>query len=172
VASDGKTLERLWAPWRMEYIRAKQQGADEGCIFCDKPAERKDRENLLLYRGRLSAVFMNLYPYNNGHLMIAPYQHTASLEEVPPETLTEMMQLMQTSMKILRRTMSPQGFNVGLNQGEIAGAGIEDHIHFHLVPRWAGDTNFMPITGHAKVLVQGLLETYDLLKAEFDQLGE
>ena len=158
---------RLWAPWRMEYIRSIKQ---EGCIFCDKPAQNDDRENLLLYRGKDAAVFMNLYPYNNGHLMIAPYRHADSMEKIPAETLLEIMSLAQECVRILREEFRAEGFNLGLNQGEIAGAGIAEHIHFHIVPRWAGDTNFMPVTGHSKVLVQGLKESYDSLKPYFDKI--
>ena len=157
---------KLWAPWRMEYIRTIKT---PGCIFCDKPAVDEDRENLLLFRGEEAFVLMNLYPYNNGHLLVAPYAHVDSIEKLPSSTLTEIMSLVQLSMRAIREEMNPQGFNVGVNQGEIAGAGIAEHVHFHIVPRWAGDTNFMPITGHAKVIVQGLTDTYDCLKPHFDR---
>ena len=160
-------MEKMWAPWRMEYIRSIKQ---EGCIFCDKPEDDKDRENLLLYRGKTCCVLMNLYPYNNGHLMIAPYEHNHEMENLPVETLTEIMQLSQECIKILRNEFKAEGFNLGLNEGAIAGAGIAEHIHFHIVPRWAGDTNFMPVTGHAKVLVQGLKESYDVLKPHFEKI--
>jgi len=159
---------KLWAPWRMEYIRSIKQ---EGCIFCDKPARQTDREDLILYRGQSCCVLMNLYPYNNGHLMIAPYEHNHRMESLPAETLLEIMQLAQESIKILRQEFRAEGFNLGLNEGAIAGAGIAEHIHFHIVPRWAGDTNFMPVTGHAKVLVQGLSEAYDVLRPQFDKIG-
>lgn len=151
----------------MEYILSIKQ---EGCIFCDKPAMDLDRENLLLYRGKTCCVLMNLYPYNNGHLMIAPYEHNHEMENLPVETLTEIMQVSQACIKILRIEFKAEGFNLGLNEGAIAGAGIAEHIHFHIVPRWAGDTNFMPVTGHAKVLVQGLQESYDVLKPYFDKI--
>jgi len=166
--TDPIKIERMWAPWRMEYIRSIKQ---EGCIFCDKPADTADRENLLLFRGKHSCVLMNLYPYNNGHLMIAPYDHKNRMEDLPLETLTEIMRLSQESLRILRREFRAEGFNMGLNEGEIAGAGIAEHVHFHIVPRWGGDTNFMPITGHAKVLVQGLQESYDILKPYFDKIN-
>ena len=161
-------MEKMWAPWRMEYIRSIKQ---EGCIFCDKPAVENDRENLLLYRGKTCCVFMNLYPYNNGHLMIAPYEHNHEMENLPVETLTEVMQLSQECIKILKKEFRAEGFNLGLNEGAIAGAGIAEHIHFHIVPRWVGDTNFMPVTGHAKVLVQGLKESWDVLKPHFDKIS-
>ncbi len=165
--SRSRDIPKLWAPWRMEYIRSIRE---KGCIFCDKPAREQDRDDLILYRGERAVILMNLYPYNNGHLMIAPYQHASTLEDLPDETMLEIMQLARATMGILRRELQAQGFNLGLNQGEIAGAGIAEHVHFHIVPRWAGDTNFMPVTGHAKVLVEGLQESYDHLKPHFDLL--
>ncbi len=161
-------MDQLWAPWRMEYILSEKEN---GCIFCDKARVETDRENLLLYRGKTAFVLMNLYPYNNGHLMLAPYEHVDSLEKLPVNTLTEVMTLSQVTMKILRETLGAEGFNLGVNQGKIAGAGIAGHLHFHIVPRWPGDTNFMPVTGHTKVMVQGLTETFDQLKAEFNKLS-
>ncbi|MFH1850896.1 MAG: HIT domain-containing protein [Candidatus Neomarinimicrobiota bacterium] len=156
---------RLWAPWRMEYIRAPKA---TDCIFCDKSRQNKDRANLLLYRGKDSFVLMNLYPYNNGHLMIAPYRHGDSIHDLSAEAKLEIMTLADQTMKILARQMNTQGFNFGANLGAAAGAGIAEHLHFHIVPRWSGDTNFMPVLGHTKVMVQGLLETYDQIKPEFD----
>lgn len=161
-------MEKMWAPWRMEYIRSIKQ---EGCIFCDKPGAEDDRDNLLLFRGKTCCILMNLFPYNNGHLMIAPYEHNHEMESLPVETLTEIMQLSQECIKILRKEFKAEGFNLGMNEGAIAGAGIAEHIHFHIVPRWAGDTNFMPVMGHAKVLVQGLQESYDTLKPYFDKIN-
>ena len=160
----------LWAPWRMEYVQAPKSESD-GCIFCDKPKQDNDRENLVLFRGNKCSLLMNLYPYNNGHLMIAPYKHCSSTDDLCKETYVEIMSLADKSMRILEKTMHPQGFNFGANIGEAAGAGIAEHIHFHIVPRWNGDTNLMPVVGHTKVMVQGLRETFDLLKPEFDQLG-
>ena len=160
-------MDRLWAPWRMEYIKAPKE---EGCIFCDKPAQSADRENLILYRGQFCCVLMNLFPYNNGHLLIAPYKHCSNTHDLVRAAYNEIMQLVDISMVILERTMQPQGFNFGANIGEAAGAGIKEHIHFHIVPRWVGDTNVMPVIGHTKVMVQGLHETYDLLKPEFSRL--
>lgn len=163
-------MDKLWAPWRMEYILS-DKSEDQGCIFCDKSHPKADdRENLVLFRGERAFILMNLYPYNNGHLMIAPYEHVDSLEKLPLETLTEVMALVQRTVGLLRKTMRAEGFNLGVNQGKIAGAGIAEHLHFHIVPRWTGDTNFMPVTGHTKVMVQGLTETYDRLKKAFDEL--
>ena len=158
-------MKKLWAPWRIEYIRSPKE---DGCIFCDKPAGDNDREDLILYRGVKVFILMNLYPYNNAHLMIAPYIHVDNTEELDTDTYKEIMVLADQSMAILKETTDAQGFNFGANIGAAAGAGIEEHIHFHIVPRWAGDTNFMPVLGHTKVEVQGLQECYDLLRPHFD----
>jgi len=160
-------MKKLWAPWRIEYIRSPKE---DGCIFCDKPAGDNDREDLILYRGEKVFILMNLYPYNNAHLMIAPYIHVDNTEELDADTYKEIMVLADQSMAILKETMGAQGFNFGANIGAVAGAGIEEHIHFHIVPRWAGDTNFMPVLGHTKVEVQGLQECYDLLRPHFDRI--
>ena len=160
-------MKKLWAPWRIEYIRSPKE---DGCIFCDKPAGDNDREDLILYRGEKAFILMNLYPYNNAHLMIAPYIHVDNTEELDADTYKEIMVLADQSMAILKETMDAQGFNFGANIGAAAGAGIEEHIHFHIVPRWAGDTNFMPVLGHTKVEVQGLQECYDLLRPHFDRI--
>ena len=158
-------MKKLWAPWRIEYIRSPKEN---GCIFCDKPAGDNDREDLILYRGEKVFILMNLYPYNNAHLMLAPYIHVDNTEKLDTDTYKEIMVLADQSMAILKETMEAQGFNFGANIGAVAGAGIEEHIHFHIVPRWAGDTNFMPVLGHTKVEVQGLQECYDLLRPHFD----
>ena len=160
-------MDKLWAPWRIDYIRSEKE---EGCIFCDKPANGDDRTMLILYRGEYSFVLMNLYPYNNGHLMIAPYQHTGNTQELSYSSRSEIMELADQAMTIQKNVMNADGFNYGANIGYSGGAGIADHIHFHIVPRWAGDTNFMPVVGHTKVQVQGLRETYDDLKPHFDKL--
>jgi len=148
----------------MEYIL---QEKPQGCIFCDKPKENRDRENLILHRGVHCFVIMNFYPYNNGHLMVVPFRHTADLADLRGEEQGELMQLMGASVTILSQTMAAQGFNIGMNLGRVAGAGVDDHLHFHIVPRWNGDTNFMPVTGHTKVLSQGLRESWELLKPMF-----
>lgn len=158
-------MKKLWAPWRIEYIRSPKE---DGCVFCDKPAGDNEREDLILYHGEKVFILMNLYPYNNAHLMIAPYIHVDNTEELDADTYKEIMVLADQSMAILKETIDAQGFNFGANIGAAAGAGIEEHIHFHIVPRWAGDTNFMPVLGHTKVEVQGLQECYDLLRPHFD----
>jgi ATP adenylyltransferase len=162
-------MKKLWAPWRMEYILAPKE-EDGVCIFCEKPQRNTDRDDLILYRGKYAFVIMNLYPYNNAHLMIVPYHHTNTMADLKRETLAEILDLADKTMDILKRKLRAEGFNFGANIGAAAGAGIEEHIHFHILPRWTGDTNFMPVIGHTKVLVQGLLETYDDLKPEFDNL--
>ena len=155
----------LWAPWRMEYI--ENTDSSEGCVFCDKPAEDSDRENLIVYRGRMIFVIMNRYPYNNGHLMVVPYRHTCDLDSLHAREKTEIFDLLITSRKVLDQVMRPHGFNIGMNLGRVAGAGIDDHLHFHILPRWNGDTNFMPLIGHAKVVSEGLDCTWEKLSQAF-----
>ena len=158
-------MDKLWAPWRIEYIL---QPKDEGCIFCTKPAENSDKKNFILYRGNLCFVIMNFYPYNNGHLMVVPYRHVAELAELSEIENKEIMELLARCTKVLEQKMSPHGFNIGMNLGAVAGAGVKDHLHFHIVPRWNGDTNFMPITGHTKVISEALQQTWEKLKKAFE----
>ena len=159
----------LWAPWRMDYINNPNKGEN---IFLEKSNSNNDRENLVLYRGKFSFILMNLYPYNNGHLMIAPYKVYNDLIDLDSETFLEITKLTQQSISILKNKLNHQGINFGLNMGEAAGAGIKDHLHFHIAPRWIGDSNFMPIVGQTNVVMQGLYDTYDLLKPEFDSLDK
>ena len=154
-------MERIFAPWRIRYIESPKY---EGCIFCDFPKENKDEERLILYRGKSSFVIMNNYPYNPGHLMIAPYRHVASVEELNEEEALEMMKLSQKMVEVIKKAMNPDGFNLGINLGKVAGAGIEDHIHLHIVPRWNGDTNFMPVLADVKVIPEAIEESYKKLK--------
>lgn len=158
-------MKHLWSPWRLEYLTLPQ---GEGCIFCCAVESHDDRENLVLLRGERAFLILNRFPYNNGHFMVVPYAHLPSLEDLDPPTLTEMMLLLNRGLAALRMTMCPDGFNVGANLGQIAGAGIEDHVHFHAVPRWAGDTNFMPVLGDMRVVPQTWLQTYDMLKSALD----
>ncbi|MFZ5519545.1 MAG: HIT family protein [Candidatus Zhuqueibacterota bacterium] len=157
-------MEILWAPWRIQYI---EQPKPEGCIFCDKPSEDRDRENLILFRGDSCFVIMNFYPYNNGHLMVVPFRHTSDISSLTDGERVEMMELLAACKEALTQTMSPHAFNIGMNLGEIAGAGVKDHLHFHIVPRWRGDTNFMPIFGHTKVVSEGLTQTWEKLNLQF-----
>ncbi len=162
-------METMWAPWRMEYILRDKTKAS-GCIFCDKYQQADDENNLVLYRGKLAYVLMNLYPYNNGHLLIAPYRHISEYTDLNATERSEIATLTSLSITVLKKTINPHGFNLGMNLGAVGGAGIADHIHQHIVPRWTGDTNFMPITGHTKVIVQGLQETWSRLKHQFQEL--
>jgi len=154
-------MERLWAPWRAPYILGPKE---ENCLLCRIAGERKDARNLVLCRGRLCFVMMNLFPYNSGHLMIVPYRHEKDLERLRSEEMGEMMALAGTSIGVLKEAMHPQGFNLGINIGDIAGAGVEDHLHLHVVPRWKGDTNFMPVAAKTKVISQELNQTYEALQ--------
>jgi ATP adenylyltransferase len=158
-------MERIWAPWRIRYI---EQGKVEGCILCDKPKENKDAENYILYRGKKNFVILNSYPYNPGHLMVAPYRHLDSPEKLTDEELREHYELVIKSLAVLREVFKPGGFNIGMNLGRVAGAGIADHIHSHVVPRWGGDSNFMPVMADVRVLPQALEDSYRKLKGKFD----
>ena len=159
----------MWAPWRMAYISGEHDHGFEGprCVFCTLPAQDDDRRSYILHRGEHCFVIMNLYPYNNGHLMVVPYAHVDSLLALDAATTTEMMGLTQMAQTVLAATMNPHGFNVGMNQGRAAGAGIADHVHLHILPRWVGDTNFMPAIGDTRVMPQHMDDTYDLLKPGF-----
>ncbi|MEK6684201.1 MAG: HIT domain-containing protein [Nitrospirota bacterium] len=153
-------MKRLWAPWRMPYLK---NGQPKGCIFCVKTKQKHDRSNLILYRGRHAFVMMNLYPYSNGHLLITPYRHVGSIEDLDPPTLADLMRTTQRAMKALRLAYKPDAFNLGINQGREAGAGIESHVHLHIVPRWNGDTNFMPVLTDTRVIPEHLESSYDKL---------
>ncbi len=161
-------FDHLWAPWRMEYIRAPKPESDD-CILCGKIQNPDDEDSLVVHRGKTCFVVMNLYPYNNGHVMVVPYEHCSQFENLPLETQLEMMKLTSHTMEIMRDVMKAEGFNFGANFGQVAGAGIEEHLHFHIVPRWNGDTNFMPVLSHTKVQVDGLRETRKLLAKEFQK---
>lgn len=157
-------MELIWAPWRIAYIQMQKP---EGCILCDKPAQDCDAANYILYRGEKNFVIMNAYPYTPGHLMIAPYRHIASLDELTNEELHEHFDIVGRSIRLLRRTFCPGGFNIGINMGRVAGAGIEEHVHTHIVPRWQGDTNFMPVISEVRVVPEALAETYQKLAGKF-----
>ncbi len=160
-------MKILWAPWRIEYIRSPKH---DGCIFCDFPKENRDEERLILYRGEHSFVIMNNYPYNPGHVMIAPYRHVGRWEDLTDDELLEIMKLSQMMIKVLKKVMSPHGFNLGVNLGRVAGAGIDDHVHLHIVPRWNGDTNFMPVIADTKVIPESLEEAYRELKKAIEEM--
>ena len=166
------SFAHVWAPWRMEYIRIPEEDKPKGCIFCNKPKDNKDKEDLILYRGKHVFVIMNRYPYSNGHLMVVPYRHISDYSILTKEELYEISDVTQMVIEVLKMTMHPQGFNVGFNLGESAGAGIAEHIHQHIVPRWTGDTNFMPVLCHTKVMVDGLTECWTELKKAFNEYGK
>ncbi|MBE3560833.1 MAG: HIT domain-containing protein [Ktedonobacteraceae bacterium] len=156
-------MEHLWAPWRMSFI-SPETPPPTGCIFCVQPAKQRDDEHYILYRGKHCFMMLNLYPYNNGHVMIAPYQHIGQLERLDAETLADMMGQAQLAIRALQAKMKPDGFNMGINQGRVAGAGFADHIHYHIVPRWTGDVNFMPTIADVKVMPELLASVYAKLK--------
>ncbi|MDQ5823157.1 MAG: HIT domain-containing protein [Chloroflexota bacterium] len=185
----------LWTPWRMAYVSGKEdegagsQGANEtapqeigpmpeevppqesiGCVFCDRIrlSPDHDRSNLILLRGERNFVILNLYPYNSAHLMLVPYEHTADFAGLDRETVAEMMDLAQRMLAAIKEEYAPEGFNLGMNLGRIAGAGVADHVHMHVVPRWGGDTNFMPVVGATKVMPELLETTYDRLKRRLE----
>ena len=158
---------RIWAPWRLAYVKDASKDIEEECIFCAKPAEDDDEASLIVHRGERCFVILNLYPYTNGHLMVAPFEHAGRLQDLPAETVAEMMALAQQAMRRLEDVYEPHGFNVGFNQGRVAGAGVEHHIHMHVVPRWGGDTNFMPVIADTKVMPQTIEQSYAALKGAF-----
>lgn len=157
-------MQNLWAPWRIEYILGKRE---HYCIFCPEGDGLSDEERLILHRGRLAMVMMNKYPYNNGHLLVAPWRHLANLSELSQEEMLAIMHWVKICTLILRRVMRPTGFNVGLNLGAAAGAGVEDHLHFHVVPRWDGDTNFLTVFADVRSIPEHLKQTYTKLLPHF-----
>jgi len=157
-------MKHIWAPWRIKYI---QMGKVEGCFLCEKSRQASDAENYILFRGKYNLVILNSYPYNPGHLMIAPYRHVANLEELAGEELHEHFEIVSRSLKVLKQAFNPAGFNIGMNLGRVAGAGLDEHIHTHVVPRWQGDTNFMPVLSDVRVVPEALADTYEKLKGKF-----
>jgi ATP adenylyltransferase len=156
---------QLWAPWRLSYIVTTKDHKPDGCFLCQYAADpRADRENLVVVRGKRTLTVLNRFPYNNGHLLVAPLAHKANLEDLDDEELLEVMQALQNMTALIRRRMSAEGFNLGLNVGRVAGAGLPGHLHWHLVPRWSGDTNFMPVLSNVNVIPQSLEALYELLK--------
>ena len=163
-------MDKLWAPWRMEYIRNAVIEESEGCIFNIGNDPSKDKEKLVLHRGTTAFVMMNKYPYNNGHLLVAPYRHVDEFGELIDDEILEMQKLLGLCIEAMKGCMHPQGFNIGLNIGRVAGAGVEDHIHYHILPRWSGDTNFLPVFGEVKVISEALDKTYDRIKEQIDKI--
>ncbi|NKB23875.1 MAG: HIT domain-containing protein [Kiritimatiellae bacterium] len=158
-------MKQIWAPWRIDYIL---QAKEEGCFLCDILQQEDDRTNLVLKRGETCAIIMNKYPYNNAHLMVAPYGHTNKFEMLHENETSNMMIFVQEAIQRLNSFMHPEGYNIGINLGEAAGAGLKEHIHTHIVPRWDGDTNFMPVLAETKVIPQSLHELWDQLYPLFN----
>jgi len=158
-------MDHLWSPWRMEYIENPDK--EEGCVFCNAQAKEDSAENLIAHRGERAYVILNRYPYTSGHLMVIPFLHISNLEELDNETRAEMMELTSRCTTVLKNIYRPQGFNVGVNIGEAAGAGVLGHVHIHIVPRWKGDTNFMSSVGQTRILPERLEDTYLRVKKEF-----
>ena len=160
-------MEHIFATWRMAYIAAPKH---EGCIFCDFPAERRDAERYILHRGESCFVILNLYPYNPGHMMVVPYRHTNVYESLTDAEAADMHRLTAHAVALLKRRMGPDGFNIGINLGHPAGAGVEGHLHRHIVPRWNGDNNFMPVLADTRVVPESLEATYRDLAASWDSV--
>jgi ATP adenylyltransferase len=164
-------LKRLYSPWRSAYIQTFKGGKkSRGCLFCRIAKEKKDERNLVLWRGKYCYLVMNLYPYNSGHLMVVPYQHTPDIGSLSDEANVEMMRAAVKGMDALAKVSSPQGFNFGANLGRAAGAGIDEHVHFHIVPRWSGDTNFMPVLSDVKLISEDMKKTWKELRRAVGKL--
>jgi len=155
-------MEQLWAPWRIQYVTRPKES---GCILCHKSKENKDETNFILHRSQNNFLILNAFPYNPGHLMIAPYRHVANLQDLSDDELTDHFNLVKKSLALLKEILNPDGFNIGLNIGKAAGAGIEEHLHTHIVPRWQGDVNFMPVLSNTRIISEELAATYKKLKA-------
>ena len=165
-AAGREPVDHLWAPWRMGYVAAEQP---EGCIFCTKPAAGDDEANQILYRGDLVFIMLNAFPYNAGHLLVAPLRHVADALEMTPQESSELLYGIRIAIEVLQASLAPEGFNIGLNLGRAAGAGYADHVHVHVVPRWTGDTNFVAVTAETRVVPEALAETYRRLKEKLEQ---
>ena len=163
-------MDRLWSPWRAHHVEsnAAARASEDTTLFARLAAEDRDDENLILWRGRHVFVLLNLYPYNNGHLLIAPYRPVADYDALTPEEQADLFTTLHRALGWLRAALNPDGFNVGMNLGAAAGAGVPDHLHLHVVPRWTADTNFMPVVGETKVLPESLEDTYRRLRAVID----
>jgi ATP adenylyltransferase len=158
-------VKRLWSPWRSKYIDSfSEKGRSGKCIFCDVVSVGNDEDRFIVWKGEKSFIVMNLFPYNSGHLMVVPYRHRATLQELDDDECLELMNGTKLAIKLLERVSRPDGFNVGMNMGRSSGAGIEGHVHIHVVPRWQGDTNFLPVLADTKLISQDMRTTYEKLK--------
>ena len=160
-------MKQLWAPWRMAYI--EDGSKEQGCIFCIKSQSQDLKGALVLTQTTHTVVMLNKYPYNNGHLLLAPKRHENNLASLSTEQYIDLNEMLRRSVQVVREVFNPGGINVGMNLGKCAGAGIEDHLHWHVVPRWEGDTNFMPVIGETRVMPQHLLDSYDRLQPHFQR---
>jgi ATP adenylyltransferase len=164
-------MEHLWAPWRMGYILNNSKN-HEGCFLCESLKRNDDRKNYVLYRGKHSSVIMNLYPYNNGHLLIVPYAHVPDMNALSIDELTDLMKCAQASLNALKQDMNPEGFNVGINIGKVAGAGLPEHMHIQIVPRWTGDTSYLTVFDETRVMPELLEGTYERLRPYFEKIED
>lgn len=155
-------MQTIWAPWRLKYIQSV--GKEEGCFFCHHIRSKNDKKNFVLFRAKHTFCLLNLFPYSNGHLMVAPYKHTGSLENLTERELADILISTRKAKRILKHALKAEGFNIGMNIGRVAGAGVDHHVHLHIVPRWHGDTNFMPIIAETKVIPEAIEKTYEKLK--------
>lgn len=166
-------MERLWSPWRSQYINSIDTDKDgSGCVFCDALADSNDDERYVVARHTECFAILNLYPYNSGHLMIVPNAHESSFEALSDEAYKNVMDALRVWLRVLRDTLRPQGFNIGSNLGRVAGAGIDQHVHMHIVPRWNGDSNFMPVLGDTKVISESMHETCERLRSRYNELAQ
>jgi ATP adenylyltransferase len=167
-------MDRLWAPWRAKYIESfsNEESKEKECLFCEKAKSNDDEKNLVLFRGETCYIIMNLFPYNSGHIMVVPYKHTSSFSSLTEEEMLELMKVIKKGISALEIALKPHGFNIGVNLGRVSGAGIEDHIHFHIVPRWNGDTNFMPVISETKVISELLSDTYKKIKSALEKVSD
>lgn len=159
-------MKTMWAPWRIDYILSDKE---DSCIFCDALAEKDD---LTLFKGKITMVMMNKYPYINGHILVAPIRHISALDQLNRDEMNKMLVTVERSVSIIKKVMNPDGFNIGLNLGKVAGAGVEEHLHFHIVPRWFGDTNALTVFGDVRVIPEHLKTTYNNLKTHFNELDK
>ncbi len=166
-------MKHLWTPWRMPYLMGERPsgGVGPGCIFCGKEHDDGPHSDYVLARGQTCYAIMNLYPYNNGHLMIIPYRHVSDLTDLAEEELAEIMAFTRTAVLVLKQAFHPQGFNIGINMGSAAGAGVAGHLHQHVVPRWSGDTNFLTVVGETRTIPEWIDTTYERLKPTWDQVS-
>lgn len=165
-------MQTLWAPWRMQYIEEETKDPETGCLFCPRIAADQDHKNLIVYRAPLTVVFMNKYPYNNGHTLVMPNRHVGELDLLDDKELYELFDVVRLTRRVIDRVMHPHGYNIGLNLGKVAGAGVPEHLHVHIVPRWDGDHNFMPVLADVKVMPEHLLQTQEKIARAFVEITE